>query len=108
MLRRSGSLGWVMSEFELDVFAYTPTQTTLAHPSRPLTARPLGAAAFASLRNPRGACHARLKLFTEQKLHPLKRNELGQKTSLLTIETSLPTPWRKISVPLVQGQLRKQ
>jgi len=39
-----------MCEFGLDVFGYTPTQTTLAHPSPPHVAR--------------------LKPFTEQSLHP--------------------------------------
>jgi hypothetical protein len=42
-----------MCEFGLDVFGYTPTQTTLAHPSPPHVAR--------------------LKPFTEQSLHPLFR-----------------------------------
>ena len=42
VLRRSGSSWWVMCEFGLDVFGYTPTQTTLAHPSPPGAARPFG------------------------------------------------------------------
>jgi hypothetical protein len=83
VLRRSGSSWWVMCEFELDVFGYTPTQTTLAHPSPPRVALPFGAAAFgiatlASLRSPRRGVQRKAKAFYRTEVTPPGNRELIQ------------------------------